>query len=146
MSNTVQPVVLRLGPNVTLICGDCADVLPIECDAIISDPPYGMGLTHGNRAKTAKQKDAHLWGKQWGTIAGDDEPFDPSPWLHAAVTVLWGANHYCAELPSGKKWLCWFKGTPEGMSYSDCELAWTSVDGGGVEMKSILWSGFRRET
>ncbi len=175
MTPSLQNVVVRLSDSVTLIHGDCRSVLPLKCetcfgdgvlvpvggeeskcpncdrgtvriDAIISDPPYGMGLTHGNRAKTAKQKDAHLWGKQWGTIAGDDKPFDPSPWLHAAVTVLWGANHYCAELPSGKKWLCWFKGTPDGMSYSDCELAWTSVDGGGVEMKSILWSGFRRET
>ena len=105
--------------SVTLIHGDCRDVLPLKCetcfgegvlvpvggeeskcpncdsgtvciDAIISDPPYGMGLTHGNRAKTAKQKDAHLWGKQWGMITGDDKPFDPSPWLHSAVTVLWG--------------------------------------------------------
>jgi site-specific DNA-methyltransferase (adenine-specific) len=30
------------------------------------------------------------------------------------------------------------------MSYSDCELAWTSVSGGGVWKKDILWSGFRR--
>ena len=31
--------------NTTLYCGDCFDVLPtldVECDAVISDPPYGL--------------------------------------------------------------------------------------------------------
>jgi len=34
-------------PGITLYCGDCRDVLPLlsRVDAIITDPPYGVGLT-----------------------------------------------------------------------------------------------------
>ena len=40
VGHTVEPVVVRLSDSVTLIHGDCRDVLPIECDAVVTDPPY----------------------------------------------------------------------------------------------------------
>ena len=42
MTRTVESVVVRLSPSVTLIHGDCADVLPVQADACITDPPYGV--------------------------------------------------------------------------------------------------------
>jgi site-specific DNA-methyltransferase (adenine-specific) len=133
--------------DATLYCCDCMDLLPTlpKVDAVITDPPYGMCHIPGNRSKTPKQKDGHFWGKKWAPIIGDDSPFDPKPFTQFDAWILWGANHFCEALPSGKTWLAWTKGTPTGMSYSDCELACTSLDGGGVRNKGILWSGFRRE-
>lgn len=42
----LDPLVVRLSDSVTIIHGDCLDVLPIECDAVITDPPY-MGMKGG---------------------------------------------------------------------------------------------------
>ena len=44
-AHTVEPVVVRLSDSVTLIHGDCRDCLPIEADAVITDPPYPSWLT-----------------------------------------------------------------------------------------------------
>ena len=40
---TVGPLVVRLSDSVTIIRGDCRDVLPLECDAVVTDPPYNIG-------------------------------------------------------------------------------------------------------
>jgi 23S rRNA G2445 N2-methylase RlmL len=39
---TLEPLVVRLSDSVTIIQGDCRAVLPVECDAIVTDPPYGI--------------------------------------------------------------------------------------------------------
>jgi len=41
-----QPVIIG---NATLYCGDCLDILPRlkGVDAVVSDPPYGIGYVHG---------------------------------------------------------------------------------------------------
>ena len=56
------PRVERIG-DATLYLGDCRDVLPLldPVDAVVTDPPYGVGLTgkrwHStNRGKTVKSK------------------------------------------------------------------------------------------
>lgn len=109
---------------IQLYCGDCLELLPeIEADAVIADPPYGISYSHGADsgvlAKTTKFVDVE--------IAGDDEPFDPSPWLRFPLVVLWGANHYAERLPSKSRWLIWDK--RDGVTsndQADCELAWTN--------------------
>jgi DNA modification methylase len=42
----MNPVVIG---NATLYCGDCRDILPTleKVDAVITDPPYGVGLEYG---------------------------------------------------------------------------------------------------
>ena len=138
--------------NAELYLGDCLEILPHlpKVDAVITDPPYGMGHQPGSRAKTAKQQDGNLWGKSWGVIYGDDKPFVPSDyfgeWGEFKHWALFGANHFNDSLPRGKRWLVFHKGVPDGMSYSDSELVWTNIPGGAVQQKSILWSGFRRAT
>lgn len=137
-----------IAEGVDLYLGDCREILPTlgaEFD-LATDPPYGMNFRVGNRSKKPKQKDGRIWGKQWTPIVGDDAEFSPAHLLGFKSAVIWGANHFCAELPSRHTWLAWFKGVPEASDYSDCELAWTSIKGGGVRSKQILWSGFRRET
>ena len=106
--------------NHLVICDSALNVLPtIQYDAIVTDPPYGIDYKPS-------------WNKWDGSdstfarIAGDDKPFDPTPFLSARTVVLFGANYYSALLPLGG-WLCWDKRTKEeldGMFGSPFELAW----------------------
>lgn len=43
----LDPLVVRLSDSVTIIHADCRDVLPVPCDAVVTDPPYGVGLEYG---------------------------------------------------------------------------------------------------
>ena len=129
----------------TLYLGDCMAIAPTlqGVDAVISDPPYGIGykgLTGtspvGYEPKTKPPR--RLGGKM---IAGDDEPFDPAPWMKYPIAVLWGANHYCATLEYRGGWLIWDKrdGTGEKRQ-SDGEVAWIS-NSSGVRIFRYLWQG-----
>lgn len=44
--------------NATLYCGDCLDILPTlgKVDAVITDPPYGLGTKHNGGCTTWKHK------------------------------------------------------------------------------------------
>ena len=114
--------------NARLICADCRDVLPTlgKVDAVISDPPYGMNWT----GKVTTGKNGHgasgVKAKHYGvTILGDDQPFDPLPWLSFDKVVLFGSNHFGARLPVGTT-LVWLKRKDGGFGsfLSDAEVAW----------------------
>ena len=74
-TGTLEPLVVHLSDSVTIIQGDCRAVLPVECDAIVTDPPYGIAhpcnFAGRGRSKLAACND-------WPDVAGDDEPFDPA--------------------------------------------------------------------
>jgi site-specific DNA-methyltransferase (adenine-specific) len=46
ISESMEPLVVRLSDSVTIINADCLDVLPVECDAVVTDPPYFLPATH----------------------------------------------------------------------------------------------------
>jgi DNA modification methylase len=145
---SVQRLVGRHGLTATLYNADCLDVLPIEADAVVTDPPYGMNYSARQGkwpGRKAKQKDGNLWGKEWTPIQGDDKKFDPAPWVKYPLVCLWGAPHFCAALEEGKTWLVWNKTPPEKWVGVDCEIAWTNIGAGGVRMWSCLWQGFLRD-
>lgn len=117
-----------------LILADCRDVLPIEADAVISDPPYGMNwntdstrFTGGNNGKKRGPG-----VNDYAKIHHDDESFDPSLWLGYAAVVLFGSNHFAERLPVGTT-LVWIKRLDPafGSFLSDAELAWMK-GGNGV--------------
>lgn len=58
-------------------------------------------------------------------ILEDDRPFDPAPWIRFKEAILWGCNHYSAQLPKGTT-LVWIKRNDAafGSFLSDAELAW----------------------
>jgi site-specific DNA-methyltransferase (adenine-specific) len=109
----------------TLYLGNSLEMLPTlpPFDAVITDPPYGINYRHG----------ARFGGKLMGTdgmaIVGDDQPFDPSPWL-AYECLFWGAEHFKARLPEGGRWLVWNKRRPGVVRDQGCvENAWHSLPG-----------------
>jgi DNA modification methylase len=132
--------------DVTLIQGDCLDVLPTlgRVDAVVTDPPYGMNNNpfSGRFSGGAwKRGDKHAWTE---SIVGDDRPFDPTPWLGFDKVVLWGFQHFAARLPAGST-LVWIKKDKHlwGTFLSDADLAWMK-GGCGVYCFQRNWSGFSR--
>jgi DNA modification methylase len=46
-----------------LILGDCRDILPTlgKVDAVVTDPPYGIGITRSNRLSLSRGFSADDW-------------------------------------------------------------------------------------
>lgn len=115
------------------ILGDSREIAPTlpRPAAVISDPPFGMKWDTNCRRFSGSTPEIQArrgeGGRDWGApIAGDDEPFDPEPWLAMDVpTVLFGANHFGARLPVGTT-LVWIKRLDDafGTFLSDAEVAW----------------------
>ena len=127
--------------NYEIIQGDCLEILPTltGIDAVITDPPYGMGKHNkfGSRDKASA-------ATAYKPIIGDDQDFDPTPFLGFPVVVLFGANWYAPRLPASGGWIVWDKkdgGTSD--NFSDGEMAW--VKGSNV-MRIIhhKWRGMIR--
>jgi site-specific DNA-methyltransferase (adenine-specific) len=110
-----------------LIHGD-ARKLPVDprsIDAVVSDPPYGMGWNTNSKRFTGGHQKQGEGRDDWGQIANDDKPFDPGPWLFYPKVLLFGANHYASRLPVGTT-LVWIKRSDHtfGTFLSDAEVAW----------------------
>jgi len=115
---SLDALVVRLSDSVTIIRGDCRDVLPVECDAVVTDPPYGIGFA---AQPTKWQRRAGQKPEEW-----DDKPADVAGLMGLSeCVVIWGGNYY--GLPPTRGWLSWFK--PDAPpSMASMELAWTSRD------------------
>jgi DNA modification methylase len=126
----------------TLYLGDCREIAPTleRSAAVISDPPYGMANnTRGSRFSGGGRVPGR--GRDYAPIIGDDQPFDPSPWIAAAdAVVLFGSNHFGQRLPIGTT-LVWIKKGEHlfGSFLSDAELAWMK-GGHGVYCLPVPWS------
>lgn len=51
-----------------------------------------------------------------------------------------GGNYYASLLADSQCWVVWDKEKPEGVSYADCELAWTSFDQ-AARIFRFAWNG-----
>jgi site-specific DNA-methyltransferase (adenine-specific) len=130
--------------NVKLYLGDCYDILPsIAADAVVTDPPYGISHNTNYKRFTGGKSQSRNFGKP---IAGDDEPFDPTPFLRFKKVILWGANCFSDKLTMGT-WLVWCKRRDSqlGKFMSDCEVGWQK-GGHGSYLFHHVWNGFDRES
>ena len=142
--------------HTTLYLGDCREVVPAcklpRVDLLLTDPPYGVQWatdytqTHANRTgkNLGTLRSGRAYGRRHAPLAGDQGPFDPTPWLRYPQVILWGANCYSDRLPMGR-WLVWDKRYPSGKSFfsSHGEVAWMK-GGHGVQLYQQTWIGVCR--
>ena len=142
MSN---PVIIG---NAKLWLGDCRDILPTlpKVDAVITDPPYGIGESAG-KAKTRTGPGGIGGGKyvkDYGDDNWDDQPI-PDDLIQMAReagrwSVIFGGNYYA--MPPAKCWLVWDKENGDS-DFADCELAWTNLPK-AVRRIRYMWNGMLR--
>ena len=110
-----------------LILGDCLEVMKElgRFDAVVTDPPYGIGESGGQFRDRKGGKHRVLDRKDWDKSRPTDEAFEML--LTAAPEqIIWGGNYFSDLLPPSKGWIYWDK--LMGGDFADGELAWTSLD------------------
>lgn len=131
--------------DATLYLGDCLEISFAlgMIDAVISDPPYGIGYAHSGFTNGTIGITAAANKRGSPPVIGDDQPFNPAPWLALSSNVLlWGADHFYPRLPDHGRWLSWNKlGDLEPWdTFSDVEFAWHSKEG-AARIFSMKWKG-----
>jgi site-specific DNA-methyltransferase (adenine-specific)/modification methylase len=145
-----------LSDGVEMWLGDCAQVMPLlsRVEAVVTDPPYGLGEARSNnRSRTSglsgklagTKRDGYYNRDKYGDADWDDKPLGPT--LLAAVLaaarwhIIFGGNYFL--LPPTTCWLVWDKinGTT---CFADCELAWTNLPK-AARLMHYLWNGCMRE-
>lgn len=116
-----------LADGVECYLGDCLEVMLTlgRFDAVVTDPPYGIG-EDGGRFRDRKGGGHRVLPKRgWDRSRPKAEIF---PLICAAPvgSIIWGGNYFADLLPASKGWLYWDK--LMGGDFADGELAWTSLD------------------
>lgn len=113
--------------DATLILGDCSDHrwnLGAN-DAVITDPPYGIGAAKKNAHSSIRDNDA------WVNASWDDGRPTANIFrrmLLAREVAIWGGNYFADLLPASSAWLAWVKPEADtGFSLADMELCWTNL-------------------
>lgn len=141
MSNN-KHCIEHLADGVVCYLGDCREILPSlpKVDAVVTDPPYGIGEAAGKNASRSNLAVA----KDYGNAGWDDKPVpdDLMALVHASARwrVIFGGNYYvCAPASC---WLIWDKenGTND---FADCEMAWTNLNK-AVRRIKYMWNGMLR--
>ena len=148
MSRIVKEVI----GDCTLYLGDCMDIMPTldPVDAVVTDPPYGIG--EGNRKTATRQR------KVGGCAKGlaDQRDYVGGEWDQAPATlqhielirskstwqIIFGGNYF-EGLPPTSCWLVWDKENGAN-DFADCELAWTNLTK-AVRRIKWLWNGMIRK-
>mgnify|MGYP006921301689 CR=1 FL=1 len=110
-----------------VITGDCLEILPTlsGVDAVVTDPPYGIGRDGGRLSTSSHGGRKPYEFKGWDRSRPSGELFARLFQL-APVQCIWSGNYFAEHLPAKMGWLVWDKG--QDICSSDCELAFTSRD------------------
>lgn len=149
--------IYRLGRH-RVACGDSTDealmarlIGDTRIDAVYTDPPYGIGNTGVNHALFQKNSTA-VKGHKYRDVAGDDKPFDPTPYLARFAKVAeqfwWGGNYYHRLLTKTDldgNWMVWDKRneTMDSIIGSGFELCWSRQKHKQMVFR-YPWSNFTR--
>jgi site-specific DNA-methyltransferase (adenine-specific) len=100
-------------------------------DLAIVDPPYGLDLANMNMGLGKSKKASKVKNRKWNKKNWDNETptkeYFKQLFRVSVNQIIWGGNYF--ELGICNKFIIWDKEVPEGLSFSDCEYAWTSFNG-----------------
>jgi len=123
-----------------LILGDCLDIMPTlgKADAVVTDPPYGIKAANGfgGFGGFGAPIQRRTYEGDWDDDRPSKDVFDLIL-KSAEVHIIWGGNYFTDFLPVSKKWLFWDK-CQTMPTYSDGEMAWTSIS--GASTKRIIYN------
>lgn len=109
--------------DATLYHADCIEVMPqlgVSFDAVVTDPPYGIGRLAKQASRLCEGMPEYATGATWDTTAD-------VAWIVEldVPTIIWGGNYF--GLPATRAPLVWDKDNA-GRDFADIELAWTNLD------------------
>jgi site-specific DNA-methyltransferase (adenine-specific) len=99
-------------------------------DLAIVDPPYGIDLANMNMGIGKSKKASKIENRKWKPKDWDKNT--PSLYYFKELfrvsknQIIWGGNYF--DLPPCKNYVIWDKEIPIGLSFADCEMAWTSFN------------------
>ena len=131
-----------------LIQGDCLEAMPTlgKVDAVLTDPPYGIGVDRAMAANSGTKYGKAAAAKGDYRASGWDDVPIGKPHIDAMLNagpsvVMFGGNYFA--LPPARCWLIWDKENG-GNEFADCELAWTNLDR-PVRIIRHMWNGMLRK-
>ena len=118
-------------------------------DLAVVDPVYG-DVTGGGYTTSKWDGQAH----HIGSCAADELAYHREVWNQPKTPpeyfkelfrvsknqIIWGGNFFVESLPSSQGWIVWDKQRPDGITFSDCELAFTSFNV-GLRIFRFMWNG-----
>jgi DNA modification methylase len=118
-----------------------ADDMPDETlDAVITDPPYGLGEnSKKNKSREKLAKPLDYGNYDWDSQPASKEQINCCRKI-SKKQVFFGGNYF--ELPPSPSWIVWDKLNTG--DFADCELAWTSHKK-AVRKFTYLWNGMIKQ-
>ena len=111
-------------------CMEAMRSMPDQCfDLAVVDPPYGIGIDGQKKSinKNPKHNRKEHRKKGWDKHIPPEEYFRELERV-SKNQIIFGANYFVRSLIQGHKgWIVWYKGQ-QGLTMSDCELAYSTFD------------------
>jgi len=114
-------------------------------DLAIVDPPYGIDLSNMNMGAGKSPKSSKIENRKWSPKDWDKVLPSDAYFLElnrvSKNQIIWGGNYF--NLGPCKHFVIWDKEIPNGLSFSDCEFAWTSFTGA---QKIFRYSAYKNKS
>ena len=125
---------MKIG-NMNITNEDCMELMARYPDGYfelaIVDPPYGIDVANMNmgigKSKKASKAKNRKWQKKDWDANEPKQDFFTELFRISKNQIIWGGNYF--NLPAFNHFIVWDKEVPPGLTFSDCELAWTSFNG-----------------
>jgi DNA modification methylase len=133
----------HLSDRVTCYFGDCTEILPTlpKADAIITDPPYGIGRDNGfgGFGGFGEPIARTEYEGEWDAERPSKQQFDLII-QKGELLIIFGGNFFADCLPVGKHWIVWDK-LNTMPTFGDCELIWTNVKRNSIKKFTHEYNG-----
>jgi DNA modification methylase len=134
-----------MGSKYELHLGDCLNFMrgmdAGSVDAVVTDPPYGIGESNEKALSRKKLARPHDYGYfDWDNSPASQEQICEI--LRVSKNqIIFGGNYFV--LPPSPCWIVWDKHNGKN-DFADCELAWTSYKT-AVRKIDWMWNGMIRQ-